>query len=71
MGAATPVGPIAYPDAAAGRAAEGTPGKGALGAPAGAILPRTAETTGVPPSTGADGTFPPPTESGVLPTEAV
>lgn len=71
IGAATPAGPTAYPDDTAGRAADGTPGKGALGAPAGAILPRTAETTGVPPDTGADGMLAPPTELGVLPIEAV
>jgi hypothetical protein len=69
-GAATPVGPTAYPGGAAGRAAEDAPGNGMLDAPDGTALPRTTETTGVPKADGRPGVFAPPTEFGVLPTGA-
>ncbi len=69
-GTAVPVGPTAYPGGTAGRTAAGAPGNEALGAPAATTFPRTAETTGVPKADGNADPGAPPTEFGVLPTDA-
>lgn len=70
IGTAVPVGPTAYPDGRAGRAAAGAPGNATLGAPDDTTFPRTAEITGVPNADGKTDPGAPPTEFGVLPTGA-